>query len=388
MIEQDALSTGAPLVNLDQVGDALDVGMLGVDRQLVVTMWNHWLESATGRNAADVIGRPLDDLGVSLAPAARSALERAVGGTMVVLSQRLHGYLIEIPAPSGYEHVCQMQQSVRILPVAGADGQPAGALALIRDVTERVAQEAELRSAMESAQQANRAKSDFLAAMSHDLRTPIGAMLAYADLLAEGIFGTVTDVQREKLLRIKQVGAQLVSIVDEILTFARIEAGREPVHRESFDASQLVRDAVLSVEPQAASKKLELVCRYPDRPLSIDTDVMKVRQILVNLLGNAVKFTDHGRITVEIVDTDPEKVSFVVADTGPGISEEDQRRVFDSFVQGAQSASRAQRGSGLGLSVSRSLARLLGGDVSLRSTPGRGSEFTVTLPRSAPPRSP
>lgn len=381
MIERDALSTGAPLVNLDQIGDALDVGMLGVDRQLVVTMWNHWMESATGRSAADVVGRRLDEIDPTLTAASRAALERAVSGTMVVLSQRLHGYLIEIPAPSGHEGFRRMQQSVRILPVADANGQPVGALALIRDVTERVAQEAELRSAMEAAQEANRAKSDFLAAMSHDLRTPIGAMLAYADLLAQDMFGPVTEVQRDKLLRIKQVGAHLLSIVDEILTFARIEAGREPVHREPFDASQLVRDAVLSVEPLAASKQLELVCRYPERPVPIETDVMKVRQILVNLLGNAVKFTERGRITVEVDGSDPASVAFVVADTGPGITEDDQRRIFDSFVQGAQSAGRAQRGSGLGLSVSRSLARLLGGDVSLRSTPGEGAEFTVRLPR-------
>src|SRR6185437_6253605 len=252
MIEQDALSTGAPLVNLEQIGDALDVGMLGVDRQLVVTMWNHWLESATGRSAADAIGRRLDEIDPTLTSASRSALERAAGGTMVVLSQRLHGYLIEISAAGGYEGIRHMQQSVRILPVAGTDGQPAGALALIRDVTERVAQENELRAAMEAAQQANRAKSDFLAAMSHDLRTPIGAMSTYADLLSQGMFGDVTELQREKLLRIKQVGGQLLSIVDEILTFARIEAGREPVHREHLEASQLVRDAVLSVEPLIA----------------------------------------------------------------------------------------------------------------------------------------
>jgi len=121
MIERDALSTGAPLVNLEQIGDALDVGMLGVDRQLVVIMWNGWLESATGRSAADVIGRRLDEIDPTLTAPSRAALERAVGGTTVVLSQRLHGYLIEIPAPSGHEGFRRMQQSVRILPVADAD---------------------------------------------------------------------------------------------------------------------------------------------------------------------------------------------------------------------------------------------------------------------------
>ena len=129
-----------------------------------------------------------------------------------------------LPPPTGYAGFSHMQQSVRLIPLRAADGTPQGAVALITDVTERVAREEELRAAMMAAQEANRAKSEFLAAMSHELRTPIGAMLGYADLVAEGIFGPIDATQRGPLLRIKAVGSHLLSIVEQILTFARIEA--------------------------------------------------------------------------------------------------------------------------------------------------------------------
>src|SRR5436190_6574826 len=179
-----------------EVGDILDIGVLTVDQSLMVTGWNAWLERATGKRADDVVGRPLLEIQPQLRPSARSAIEQAVNGSTVILAQRLHGFLLEIAAPAGYEQTtAQMQQSVRILPLYDESHAASGAIAFIQDVTERVAREKELQVAIEMSQSANRAKSDFLAAMSHELRTPIGAMSSYAGLLADGLFGPVDPTQ-------------------------------------------------------------------------------------------------------------------------------------------------------------------------------------------------
>ncbi len=374
MADGQVFSSAADPQMLQQIGDALDVGVLAVDKALVVTAWNRWLETATGRPAADVVGQDLCSLSPLLRASALPTFERAVNGVPAMMSQRLHGYLLDIPIRAAYGGIERMQQSVRLLPMIGADGASHGAVAFIQDVTERVAREEELRAAMEVAQEANRAKSDFLAAMSHELRTPIGAMLGYADLLADGMFGNVSDDQRDKLLRIKGVATHLSSVVGEILAFARLEAGRETANHQPVDARHLVRDAVLAVEPMLKQKGLTLEARLPGVPVEMNTDATKVRQILINLLGNAVKFTERGTITVEAIE-ERDAVSFSVSDSGPGIAKSELARIFEPFVQ-AEGAPRAG-GTGLGLPVSRGLARLLGGDLTVASTPGVGSVFTA-----------
>ncbi len=274
-----------------------------------------------------------------------------------------------------------MQQNIRILPVQAADGVVIGAAALIQDVTERVAREQELRFAMETAQSANKVKSEFLAAMSHELRTPIGAMSAYADLLADGIFGKVSPTQREPLGRIKSVGQHLLGIVEQILTFARIEAGRETAQATDADAVRITREAIFAVEPLVAKKCLALNTVFSADEIPMRTDPVKLRQILINLLGNAVKFTQQGGITIEVRTPTSDTVSFAIRDTGPGIAPTDLARIFDPFIQASASHSRSHEGTGLGLSVSRELTRLLGGDLVVSSELGVGSVFTVTLPR-------
>jgi signal transduction histidine kinase len=378
-IQDQRVDARAPTI--EWMGDALDVGALTVDRDLIVTSWNRWLETASGLSSADVVGRCLLDVGLHVRPASRAALERAVNGATVVLSHRLHGYFLDLPTPAGHPGYARMQQSVRILPVPGVDAHGDGAVVLIQDVTERVAREEELRNAMEEAQQANRAKAEFLASMSHELRTPIGAMSGYADLLADGIFGDVSETQRTQLLRIKVVGAHLLSIVEEILSFARIEAGRETLHVDPTTVATLVSQAISAVEPLAGRKGLALIAATPDESATIVTDCVKARQILINLLGNAVKFTVSGSISVAVDTSDDNLFAFAITDTGPGIAPEDQTRIFEPFVQVDGKLTREHSGTGLGLSVSRVLARLLGGDLVVRSARGAGSTFVLTLPR-------
>lgn len=364
----------------EDLAEIIEMGVLRVTTDLRIVAWNRWLEIASGLPKSAVLGRELSEVFPELGAPARDAFARAVAGATVVMSHRFHGRLLPLPAPSGYESYEWMQQSARLVPTLGAAGAITGALALIDDVTERVAREAELSVAVERAEAANKAKSDFLTAMSHELRTPIGAMWSYADLLLHEIDGPIGASQRERLERIKSVGDHLLRIVEEILTFARLEAGREALHLERVDLVQIGSEAVTAVESIALMKGLAVNLDLPDDKVYGETDVVKLRQILINLLGNAIKFTTRGSIGLRIARRENGFVSFEVTDTGRGIPERDLERIFEPFTQLTGSHARPDPGTGLGLTVSLRLARLLGGDVKVRSEEGVGSTFEVTIP--------
>ena len=264
-------------------------------------------------------------------------------------------------------------------------------LVLERDAhaaSERARAEAEIamtqaEAARAEAESANGAKSDFLAVMSHELRTPLAAIMGYQELLADGITGPVTDAQAQQLGRIKASARHLLSLIDEILTFTRLDAGRETVTPESIDLDTILKDASEIVEPLATAKKLELNLVSPGPGCRVESDPTKVRQILVNLLSNAVKFTDSGTVTAEATVIGKEFL-LKVSDTGIGIQPENLHRIFDPFWQVEQKATRRATGTGLGLTVTKRLANLLGGDVDVMSTVGEGTTFTVRLPVKAP----
>jgi signal transduction histidine kinase len=230
---------------------------------------------------------------------------------------------------------------------------------------------------------ANEAKANFLATMSHELRTPLTAIIGYEELLAEGISGAVTDAQKQQLSRIKISATHLLSLIDEILLYARVEAGRELVRIEPVVVKGVVDDAIAFVTPMAAERNLVVRARPIDAAMMLRTDVGKLRQMLLNLLSNAVKFTNRGEVVVTISDRG-DAVAFAVKDSGIGIDREDLVHVFDPFWQVEQTTTRKIGGSGLGLSVTQRLARLLGGDVEAASTPFVGSTFTIVLPKTPP----
>lgn len=256
------------------------------------------------------------------------------------------------------------------------------AIAIERDQADaaREAQTQELRTAKEAAEAADRAKSQFLAVMSHELRTPLTGIIGYADLLAEQVSGTLAPEQVAAATRIKSGAWHLVSIIDGILAFSRLEAGRERVLREPVELAELVRESVELLRPHAAAKGVSLDLQVPAEPVAIGTDPGKVRQIVLNLLGNAVKFTAHGTVTLSLV-RDHADVVVRVRDSGIGIPADKLEYIFEPFAQVDQTHTRQAGGTGLGLAVSRRLARLLGGDVTAEETcQGTGSTFVLRLP--------
>jgi signal transduction histidine kinase len=241
----------------------------------------------------------------------------------------------------------------------------------------------EAEAARAEAERANNSKTDFLAVMSHELRTPLTAIMGYEELLSDGITGPVTELQRQQLGRINASARHLLGLIDEILTFARVDIGRERVRWESMSVNQTLADAASLVEPMAEAKKLNLVVQLLDEDQSIQTDGTKLRQMLVNLLSNGIKFTDAGEVQLGCSVEDG-MLQIRIADTGVGIAAENVEYVFEPFWQAEQSATRKTGGTGLGLSVTRKLARLLGGDVTVASRMGAGSTFLLTLPMKAP----
>jgi signal transduction histidine kinase len=239
---------------------------------------------------------------------------------------------------------------------------------------EHARSEAEMARA--EAERANNSKTDFLAVMSHELRTPLTAIMGYEELLSDGITGPVTELQRQQLGRINASARHLLGLIDEILTFARVDIGRERVRWESMSVNHTLSDAAALVEPMAAAKNLKLVVKLLDEDQSIQTDGTKLRQMLVNILSNGIKFTEKGEVNLGCAVSDG-VLEVSIADTGVGIAAENIEYVFEPFWQAEQTATRKTGGTGLGLSVTRKLARLLGGDVTVAT-------FQLTLPMKAP----
>ena len=231
----------------------------------------------------------------------------------------------------------------------------------------------------QAAEDANRVKATFLATMSHELRTPLNAIIGYTDLLDAEVAGSLTEGQKSQLERIQLASRHLLQMIEEILTFSRIEAGREEVHLEMVDLTALAAETCRLVEPLAAQKSLAFHYEGPDDRLVARTDAGKLRQILLNLLSNAIKFTDRGAVTLRVIDAGRE-IAFEIRDTGVGIAPEQLDRIFEPFRQADSTGPRRHGGTGLGLTVSRELAHLLGGDISVVSRPEHGSSFTLRIP--------
>lgn len=232
---------------------------------------------------------------------------------------------------------------------------------------------------LDQAQAADRAKSRFLATISHELLTPLTTLTGYGELLADQVIGPMSEPQLEILGRILAVTHELSGMIEEILAFTSLEEGRDAVRPSELLAADLVQAVAGALEPSAAHRGIALRWSAPTEPIRLYTDVDKARQVLIHLASNAIKFTDVGEVVLA-VERDGPDVRFNVRDTGIGIAPEDRDRLFQPFMQLDQGLTRRHGGTGLGLHIAHRLATMLGGRIEVESTPGRGSEFALVLP--------
>ncbi len=245
-----------------------------------------------------------------------------------------------------------------------------------------------LTEARDAAESASRAKGMFLANMSHELRTPLNAIIGYGELLVEEMAEIGQDDLLEDAQNIVNAGRHLLSLINDILDFSKIEAGKMSLYLEPFDVAALVREVAETVEPLVRQNGNRLIVRTDPALSAIVADQSKVRQILLNLLSNAAKFTEGGQVTLEAVALDGEQVCFAVHDTGIGISPEQLERLFQPFTQADASTTRRYGGTGLGLAICKQLTEMMGGRIEVDSTPGQGSTFRVILPREVQQQTP
>jgi signal transduction histidine kinase len=252
----------------------------------------------------------------------------------------------------------------------------------VQEATAELAEQNELLRRQHIAlEQASALKSQFLANMSHEFRTPLNAILGYTHMLLNGVSGAVSEAQRKSLTRIDSNSQHLLALINDILDITRIEAGRMPLNLSTFKIPALVDEVISELEPIIKKSNLSVRAIMPRTLPPLKSDRQKVKQIVLNLLSNALKFTPAGSVTITVTSVTKDRtIGIAVADTGIGIAADDRVKVFEDFRQLDSSPARGYGGTGLGLSICRRLSQMLGGTIDLESEAGKGSTFTLRLP--------
>jgi len=342
------------------------VAIVTLDVQHNVVSCNPTFEKMYGYREAEVVGRNLDDFITT-----ESTRSEAVGYTEQALASRP----VQVISQRRRKDGSIVDVEVLGVPVV-VNGRRVGLMALYHDITE-------LLRARHDAEQANNAKSQFLASMSHELRTPLNAIIGYSEMLQEDATdrGDVTSVP--DLQKIHSAGKHLLALINDVLDLSKIEAGKMELFLESFEVAPLVDQVATTVRPLVEKNANRLTVQCAADLGAMHSDATRLRQVLLNLLSNASKFTDHGQITLDVA-RDGGDVVFQVRDTGIGMTPEQLSRLFEAFTQAEASTAAKYGGTGLGLAISRRFCQLMGGDVAVESAAGKGSVFTVRLPASGP----
>jgi PAS domain S-box-containing protein len=426
--EADGVLTTNAETWLAAIVESSDDAIIGKTLDSVIRSWNSGARRIFGYDAAEIIGKPV----TTLIPPALHHEESVIVGQLLEGRRVDHYETVRVRKDGS-----PIDVSLSVSPIRNANGKIIGAAKVARDVTEAkrlqraerelLDQLQELTSELEqqieeaqslqeeveqannelmtsladaeaareqaessrreandarrSAEEANAAKSQFLATMSHELRTPLNAIMGYVELLEMGVHGQLTDAQRDDVARIRRSEETLHRLVEDVLSFARLESGKIEYRYEDVVLDQFLATLEGFIAPRLVQKNLEYHLDARDAAVTVSMDRDKIEQIMLNLLSNAVKFTDQGRIDVRCVVNDG-TVRIDVRDTGRGIRAPLLDSIFEPFVQGDRSLARPTEGTGLGLSISRQLARGAAGDILVESVLGEGSTFSLILPRT------
>src|SRR6202167_2651390 len=337
----------------------------------IITDVNKQMESLTGCTRDELIGAPFKTFFTDP--------QRAEAGNRLALSKRkVTDYELTVRDRGGNETVVSYNATT----FYDRDRRLQGVFAAVREITERKQYEKSLREATRSAEQANRAKSEFLANMSHEIRTPLNAVIGLGYLLEHT---TLNEEQRQLLSKIQFGGRALLGVINNVLDLSKIEAGEMSLEDEPFDLPKLIRDLGQMLAPQASAKGIELLVQAAAAlPRMVKGDASRLRQILTNLVGNSIKFTETGHVELQVfcteVSSDRLRLRCTVQDTGIGMEPAALERLFTPFTQADASTTRRFGGTGLGLSIARRFIELMGGEIGVTSIVAVGSAFWVEIP--------
>jgi PAS domain S-box-containing protein len=358
----------------DMIYKVIPSAVYTVDLEHRITSWNKMAETITGYTAEETMGKNCSEF--ALAPC----------------SGRCGLFDINVPKPiHGRECLIRHRSGKEITVLKNADlivdgkGKIIGGIESFEDITLRKQNEIAILKSQHEAEKANNAKSEFLAMMSHEIRTPMNAVIGMTELT---LTTRLTPIQREYLEAVNSSALSLLDTLNDILDFSKIEAGKLEIENEEFDMHETVERCVEILNVKAFSKKIELLLHIdPSLPRYYIGDALRIRQVLINLISNAIKFTNEGEICVKLKSgrplmpkTNMMNIEFFVIDTGIGIKPEKQQMIFKGFEQADRSITRRFGGTGLGLSISKSLVAMMGGEIHVESEEGRGSTFSFTVP--------